>query len=130
MSAYGFDYPVVFLLFFNFALPPFISPNTHTHTHTCACVRAHTHTHTRTHLSLFIFNLGPLGQYSKYLCSPKKSILSHLGLTDFETMQLYRGNEFCSLSKLERTACFNSYWRWKHLCHGHIACQNWVCSCV
>ena len=30
MSVYGFDYPVDFLLFFNFALPPIMSPNTHT----------------------------------------------------------------------------------------------------
>lgn len=52
-----------------------------------------------THTHLFIFKLGPLGQYSKYLCS-KKSILPHLCLRDFETVQLYGGNEFCSLSKL------------------------------
>ena len=62
MSVYGFDYPVDFLLFFNFALPPIISPITHTQTHR----------QTHTHLSLFIFKSGPLGQYSEYLCSPKE----------------------------------------------------------
>lgn len=75
---FSLAYFLVFL--FDFALPPFI-PLSQPHTH------------------LFIFKLGPLGQYNKYLCS-KTSILSHLCLRGFEIVQLDGGNEFCSLSNL------------------------------
>lgn len=65
-----------FPLLFNFALPPSILPHSHKHTH----VSTYMYTYT---FSLFILKLGPLEQYSKYLCF-KKSILSHRCLTDLK----------------------------------------------